>query len=106
MTHPKRVFATLRCTVALVLTSVGGLVLICAPVDAAPDCSGVCFYASPSGGGTACSLATPCSLSTAITRVAANAPTAMSDLNLVLRGGTYSLSQTISLGPEHVPVAP
>lgn len=70
----------------------------------AQTCSGTtCLYASPTGAGTTCSLASPCSIDGVVVKAAAVAPTSMTDLTIVLRGGTYALSQTISLGPEHAP---
>lgn len=56
------------------------------------------LYASPAGSGSTCSLSAPCSLDGAKSMVESLAPGMVADIDVYLRGGTYRLSQTFSLG--------
>ena len=55
------------------------------------------FYAAPTGSGTACSLATPCSLAGARDKVRTLNSSMSGDIVVSLRGGTYQLSTTFAL---------
>ncbi|MGN6609823.1 MAG: right-handed parallel beta-helix repeat-containing protein [Jatrophihabitans sp.] len=55
------------------------------------------FFASPTGSGTTCSLAAPCSLQGARDKVRTVNTTMTGDIDVDLRGGTYSLSSTFQL---------
>src|SRR5687768_3209879 len=78
------------------------VLLLCAPSARAQYfCDGLCFHASPSGTGGTCTEAIPCSLDTAFSKVVGSVPFLTSDVHVVLRGGTYPLSQTVTLGFEH-----
>ena len=52
------------------------------------------FYASPSGSGTTCSLAAPCSLTGARDKVRTVNAAMTGDVVVDLRGGTYALTCT------------
>lgn len=54
------------------------------------------LYTSPTGSGTACSSAQPCSLSQAQATVRAIAPTMTGDIVVQLAGGTYALSAPLT----------
>jgi Carbohydrate esterase 2 N-terminal len=62
--------------------------------------SSTSLYVSPTGSGTACSAAAPCSLSQARTEVRALAPSMTGDIDIELLGGTYRLTSTFQLGPQ------
>jgi hypothetical protein len=65
-----------------------------APVTSTQDAmSALTFYASPTGSGTTCSLAAPCSLAGAQAMVRAQTTTIQSDIVVNLLGGTYTLTQ-------------
>ncbi|SDW66126.1 right-handed parallel beta-helix repeat-containing protein [Paenibacillus sp. CF384] len=54
------------------------------------------FYASPSGSGTTCSLASPCSLTGARDKVRTVNSGMSGDIEVILRGGKYYLSSTLT----------
>lgn len=54
------------------------------------------LYSSPTGSGTACTSASPCSLNTAKSQAEALAPAASGDIGVVLGGGTYPLASTLT----------
>ena len=56
----------------------------------------IVFSVSPDGQGTACTAGDPCSLLTAQAEVRQATPTMTSDIDVVLAGGTYRLSQTLA----------
>jgi hypothetical protein len=56
--------------------------------------------ASPTGHGTACSNAVPCSLLEAQTRARQLEAAAPENINVSLAGGTYDLTHTLSFGPQ------
>ncbi|HWG26660.1 hypothetical protein [Actinospica sp.] len=58
------------------------------------------LYVSPTGQGTTCSLAAPCSLDQARTEVRTLAPSMSGDIDVELLGGTYQLASTFQLGPQ------
>ncbi|WP_158702559.1 hypothetical protein [Kitasatospora sp. MMS16-BH015] len=57
------------------------------------------LYASPTGSGSTCSLSAPCSLDGAKGKVETLTSGMAADIDVYLRGGTYRLSQALSLGP-------
>ena len=72
-------------------TSSGG-----GPEDAG---AGGVLYAAPSGSGTSCTLASPCTIDQAVATVRGMTATMASDIVVYLRGGTYARSSTLTLGP-------
>ncbi|MFJ2865624.1 hypothetical protein [Kitasatospora sp. NPDC087314] len=58
------------------------------------------LYASPSGSGSACTLAAPCDLTSARDLVRTLAPGMTGDITVQLRGGTYRLAAPFQLGPQ------
>jgi F5/8 type C domain/Right handed beta helix region len=58
--------------------------------------SAVVYSVSPDGQGTACTAGDPCSLLTAQAEVREATPTMTSDIEVVLAGGTYRLSDTLA----------
>ena len=73
------------------------LALAASPASAA---AATALYASPTGSGSACSLAAPCSLTGAKAAVEALAPAMSADIDVFLRGGTYRLTGPLTLGPS------
>ncbi len=57
------------------------------------------LYAAPTGAGSACTLAAPCSLGGAQTAARALVAGASGDIVVNLRGGTYRMNQALRLGP-------
>ena len=58
----------------------------------------ISYYASPTGSGTACSLASPCTLAQAQTTVRAAVAAGLTrPITVYLRGGTYYLAATLAL---------
>lgn len=55
------------------------------------------YYASPTGSGTTCSLASPCSLSGVRDKVRTVNTSMTGDIQVFLRGGTYTLSTPLTL---------
>ncbi|CAH1195379.1 hypothetical protein PAECIP111891_00665 [Paenibacillus allorhizoplanae] len=55
------------------------------------------YYASPTGSGTTCSLASPCSLSGVRDKVRTVNASMSGDIQVFLRGGTYTLSAPLTL---------
>lgn len=81
------------------LTTVAGVSLTALSLTAAPaQAATSSYWTSPQGRGTACSSTYPCSLATALGRV--RATSSQRDVNLYFRGGTYSLTTPLSLGPQ------
>jgi hypothetical protein len=68
-----------------------------------PTCNDTCYYAAPTGTGTTCSYASPCSIVSGLAKIASLLPTLDTDMHLYLRGGTYALAAPIQLGPQHSP---
>ncbi|MBW1811171.1 MAG: hypothetical protein JRJ87_23470, partial [Deltaproteobacteria bacterium] len=58
------------------------------------------LVAAPDGTGSECSLAVPCSLTTARDRVRTMTASMAADISIYLGGGTYWLDQPFSLGPQ------
>ncbi|MGW2718533.1 hypothetical protein [Streptomyces sp. NPDC001492] len=82
-----------------VLGTVGAI--ICAALSSAGPAyaaTPTVLYASPSGSGSTCSQSAPCSLDGAKSKVAGLTPAMAADIDVVLRGGTYRLSQAFALG--------
>jgi hypothetical protein len=61
---------------------------------------GSATYASPSGSGTACTIAAPCALANAVAAVRGLNSNMASDIAVYLRGGTYVLTTPLVLGPQ------
>ncbi len=59
------------------------------------------LYASPGGSGSQCTSATPCTLSTALSKVASLAPAMTGDIYVQLAGGTYALTAPLTLTSAH-----
>ena len=57
------------------------------------------LYASPTGSGTSCTSAAPCSLTQAKSSVEAIEGNMSGDIVVQLAGGTYRLTSPLSLGP-------
>src|SRR5690349_13498615 len=55
--------------------------------------------AAPAGSGTACTQASPCSLTGVRDKVRGLVGSMTSDINVRLRGGTYRLAEPFTLGP-------
>ncbi|WP_168122586.1 right-handed parallel beta-helix repeat-containing protein [Paenibacillus sp. HB172176] len=55
------------------------------------------YYASPTGSGSACSAASPCSLAGVRNKVRTVNSAMTGDIKIYLRGGTYSMSSTLTL---------
>jgi hypothetical protein len=70
------------------------------PAQRARPHAATALYVSPTGTGTACSLAAPCALTEAQTLVRSMAPTMSADIDVDLLGGTYRLADTFQLGPQ------
>jgi hypothetical protein len=64
--------------------------------SASSGASPLTFTASPTGTGTTCSAAAPCSLQTAQQQVRKVTGTAKGNINVVLQDGTYSLQSTLA----------
>ncbi|MGG1516662.1 right-handed parallel beta-helix repeat-containing protein [Paenibacillus oryzisoli] len=83
-----------RCLLWLGLLSVtGGM----AAIPAALAGTQATYYASPTGSGTTCSLASPCSLSGVRDKVRTVNTAMTGDIIVELRGGTYALSSPLVL---------
>jgi Right handed beta helix region/F5/8 type C domain len=70
-------------------------------VDATPARASVeaTYYVAPTGSGSACSEASPCSLSSAQSAVENQTSAMTGDIVVQLAGGTYPLTSTWTLGP-------
>ncbi|MET7422712.1 ricin-type beta-trefoil lectin domain protein [Dactylosporangium sp. NPDC005555] len=84
--------AALARTAAAVLIA-GGVAVLPPPAAAAVMQT---LYAAPTGSGTACTAAQPCSLSQAQTAVRASAANMTGDIVVQLAGGTYTLSAPLT----------
>ncbi|WP_200942818.1 RICIN domain-containing protein [Cellulomonas sp. Root485] len=84
--------SVLRLAVAAVL-AVGGVTALAPPASAAVMQT---VYVSPSGSGTACTSAAPCSLSQAQATVRTIAPSMTGDIVVQLAAGTYTLSAPLT----------
>ncbi|MBB6406796.1 right-handed parallel beta-helix repeat-containing protein [Arthrobacter sp. AZCC_0090] len=58
------------------------------------------LYVSPTGSGSTCAITAPCSLTEAQQVVRQLTPSMTDDLTVLLRGGTYRVSEPISFGPQ------
>jgi hypothetical protein len=58
------------------------------------------FHASPTGQGNTCTLKEPCSLSAARDKVRSVNTGMTGDIVVYLRGGTFTLTKTLTFGPE------
>ena len=73
--------------------------LMVTAVPQASAATAVTLYASPTGSGTACSQASPCSLSGAQSAVRSElAATSGADVTVLLQDGTYRLASTWAFG--------
>ena len=83
----------------IVSVALGATLAMVAGVGSASAATTTVLYASPSGSGTTCTQAVPCSLSGAQTAVRTALGAAPgSDVSVMLAGGTYSLASTLNLG--------
>ncbi|WP_405590949.1 hypothetical protein [Streptomyces sp. NBC_01190] len=81
------------------LGAILSLTMVGPAVQAATAATAVTLYASPSGAGSACSAAAPCSLSGAQSAVRSHvAANGSADVSVLLADGTYRLSSTWTLG--------
>jgi hypothetical protein len=87
-----------RSAAAAAVTVFGALLLAAVTPVHAVAVTPTVLYVSPSGSGSACSISAPCSLDVAKSEVESLAPSMSADLDVTLRGGTYQLSSTFSLG--------
>jgi hypothetical protein len=87
-----RTAVLVRCTAAALL-AVGGVTVASAPATAAVMTT---VHASPTGSGTACSSAQPCSITQAQATVRTIAPAMTGDVVVQLAGGTYTLSSPLT----------
>ena len=86
---------------ALRKVAVGALVAavgLALPVPAVAA-SATDLYAAPSGAGTACTQAAPCSLTGVRDKVRGLVDSMTADIDVRLRGGTYRLAEPFTLGP-------
>ena len=67
--------------------------------DAAADAGLTALYAAPTGSGTSCTLANPCTLDQAVTTVRGMTATMTAGIVVTLRGGTYARTATLAFGP-------
>ncbi|MDF2837347.1 MAG: right-handed parallel beta-helix repeat-containing protein [Paenibacillus sp.] len=74
------------------------LVSICSPLSETTANAAVqeTYYASPTGGGTVCTLAAPCSLTGARDKVRTVNASMSGDIVIMLRGGMYALTQSLA----------
>ncbi|WP_254878601.1 right-handed parallel beta-helix repeat-containing protein [Streptomyces sp. NA04227] len=70
------------------------------PAASADDRQPPTVYAAPDGSGTICSAQAPCSLEGARAKVRGLLPTATTDLNVLVSGGSYPRTEAFVLGPE------
>ncbi len=96
-----------RLPVRLTATLVTAVALLAAPAVAAADIPAtgppqpITLIASPTGQGTACTPAAPCSLTTAQQRARALDSDMHSNIVVTLEDGTYDVSQhTLAFGPR------
>ncbi|MHA6765386.1 hypothetical protein [Streptacidiphilus sp. PAMC 29251] len=97
---PPRPFAALAISGLLAGSLLG---LSQTPALAAPAAAPTVLYASPTGAagaGAACTLAAPCSLPAAETRVRTLAPSMAADIDVDLLGGTYRVTGPLRFGPQ------
>ena len=92
-------FLRRRRALAAAGTALGALLLAVVTPVRAFAVSPTVLYASPSGSGSTCSLSAPCSLAGAKSKVESLASSMSADIDVTLRGGTYALSSTFTLGP-------
>ena len=71
------------------LTAALLLAAVAAPSAAHAAAAGVTLYASPTGSGSACTLAAPCGLSGAQSAVRAQNGSMTANITVYLEGGTY-----------------
>lgn len=71
-----------------------------AKVASSPPDQGTTLYASPSGSGTTCSEANPCSLHGARDKVRTMNASMSTDITVLLRGGSYRLEAPLTLNPQ------
>ncbi|MEV4556375.1 ricin-type beta-trefoil lectin domain protein [Kitasatospora sp. NPDC049285] len=84
-----------RGSVAAALTVAAAVI---APAAVSQAATATTLYVSPTGSGTACSAAAPCSLTQAKTSVEAVNGNMSGDIVVQLAGGTYRLSAPLTLG--------
>ena len=82
----------------VVVAAVAAAVGLSAPLPAAAA-PATDLYAAPAGSGTACTKASPCSLTGVRDKVRGQVASMTADINVRLRGGTYRLAEPFTLGP-------
>jgi hypothetical protein len=95
-TNSHRIRSALARLGSVVLAS-GGLAVLSAPHPAA---AAETFFAAPDGSGSTCSQASPCSLTGARDKVRSSVSGMNGDIVVNLRGGTYRLTEPLTLGPQ------
>ncbi|MBD2848088.1 right-handed parallel beta-helix repeat-containing protein [Paenibacillus sp. IB182496] len=82
------------------LLAAAAAIVACCPIGAPPAEAAIqaTYYASPAGSGSTCSAASPCSLVGARDKVRTANDAMTGDIVVYLRGGTYDLSATLTLG--------
>jgi hypothetical protein len=98
MFTPRRRPAGGRPLKAAVVAALAAGGVVAAPATASHAATMTTVYVSPTGSGTSCSAAAPCSLTQAKTSVEAVAGAMTGDVVVQLAGGTYRLSAPLTLG--------
>jgi hypothetical protein len=108
-----RIWAALAASLAVAAGAAGAATASAAAASAAVRAGtqnaqpAIIYSVAPDGHGDACTAGAPCSLLTAQAKVRAATPAMHSDIDVVLAGGTYRLSRTLSFsaaqgdGGEH-----
>ncbi len=78
----------------------GALLLALGPAPAADAATATTLYASPTGTGSSCTQAAPCSLTGAQARVRTLDSTMAGDIDVDLLGGTYRVTDPLRFGPQ------
>ncbi|MGH9099163.1 MAG: hypothetical protein ACRDV8_02910, partial [Acidimicrobiales bacterium] len=83
-------------------TLAGSLVLVAGPIEHA-GASGTVLYASPTGSGTTCTTATPCSLATALSKVPSGVVVTLELAPGTYKGGDFTVhgaASALTIEPE------
>ena len=87
-------------TLAGTLTTALLLAATAAPGTAQAAAASVTLYASPTGSGSSCTLAAPCSLTGAQSAVQAENSAMTANITVYLEGGTYRETSPLTFGPQ------
>ncbi|WP_051711771.1 ricin-type beta-trefoil lectin domain protein [Streptomyces sp. NRRL S-350] len=87
-----------RTRAALTVAALAAGAVVAAPAVAAPAATTTTLYVAPTGSGSACSAAAPCSLTQAKASVEAVNAGMTGDIVVQLAGGTYRLTAPLTLG--------